>query len=221
MGLNVTIPHKEAVLPFLDEISREARLIGAVNTILIKEGRLIGHNTDGEGYLRSLKKELSFSPRGKRVVLLGAGGAARALLTSFCLKGVKELTLVNRTPSRAATLTKEFQKKFPRVKVRAHSLKGKNLCPLFQRSDLLINATRVGLKNEKFSSLPLKELPTHAIVSDIIYKPAMTPLLKEARGLGYKIHPGLGMLLHQGALSFELWTGKKAPFSIMKRAVSV
>jgi len=218
-GLNVTVPHKEAVMAFLDEIAPTARLIGAVNTILLEDGRLKGFNTDGEGYLHSLKKETGFSLKGKHVVILGAGGAARAIVAACLSRGIRGLTLANRTLDRAKKLASEFQKKFPRIPISAVPLKSKVLEPIFKKTDLLINTTSAGLKKEPFPPLPLHLLPRRALVSDIVYKPALTPLLSEAKKKGKRILPGLGMLLYQGALSFEIWTNRSAPLSLMKKVL--
>jgi shikimate dehydrogenase len=219
LGLNVTVPHKEAVVKFMDELSDEAKLIGAVNTIVIEDSRLKGYNTDGAGYLQSLVKETRLSLRDKRIVILGAGGAARAILASLCTQGVKQITIANRTFSRAKTLAKEFQKKFNKIQLKALPLPDDHIGSLFKETDLLINTTSAELKKMPFPPLPLNHLPRHAIVSDIIYRPKMTVLLKAAKKAGLKTHGGLGMLLYQGALAFELWTGKKAPLSAMKRAL--
>jgi shikimate dehydrogenase len=218
-GINVTVPHKEAVMAYLDETSPEARLIGAVNTISVENGKLKGFNTDGAGYLQSLKKETGFILKGKRIVLLGAGGAARAILAACLSEGVRELTLANRTLERAQKLALEFQKKFPRAQIKTSSLKTKNLEKIFKRADLLINTTSAGLKDEPFPYLPLHFLPRRALVSDILYQAEITPLLREAKKLKRKIHRGLGMLLHQGALAFEIWTQQKAPLSLMKKTL--
>jgi shikimate dehydrogenase len=218
-GLNVTVPHKESVMAYLDEIAPEARLIGAVNTILLEEGKLKGFNTDGAGYLCSLKKETGFSLQGKYVVILGAGERSVRLSPPCLGQGIKELTLANRTPLRARKLALEFQKKFPRIPIRAVPLKDKFLKPIFKKTDLLINTTSIGLKKEPFPSLPLHHLPKRALVSDIVYKPAFTPLLSEAKKAGQRVHPGLGMLLHQGALAFEIWTNRPAPVSLMKKVL--
>ncbi len=219
VGLNVTVPYKEKVIPCLDEISGEARLIGAVNTILIQSGRLRGFNTDGEGYVCSLTKEMRFSPRKKCVVILGAGGASRAILATLCLKGVREIILINRTGDRAKKLAKEFQKKFRKIKIEAFSFSSSHLPKLFKKADLLINTTPAGLKDKVLPPIPLNHLPSRAIVSDIVYRPLLTPLLKKAKKLGFKIHPGWGMLLYQGALAFQIWTHKNPPLSLMKKTL--
>jgi len=203
VGLNVTIPHKERIIRHLDRISPEARAIGAVNTVIIQEGRLSGYNTDAEGYLRSLKEETGFKPKGKRILILGAGGAARALITGLRRAGAREIYLANRTKKKVL--------KIATMPLQKTSLK--SLPPI----DLLINATPVGLNGTRFRWLPLSSMRRGAIISDLVYRPLMTPLLKEAKKKGFKIHTGLGMLLHQGAESFRLWTGRRPDLAVMKK----
>ncbi len=217
-GFNVTIPHKETVLRYLDQMSPEARLIGAVNTIVLSKGKLTGYNTDGEGYLRSLWKEKKFQPHNKNIVILGAGGAARALLYALGKKGTKNITIVNRTISRAQKLAKEFQKILG-IQINTAHLDNKSLGKIFPYTHLLVNSTSVGLHNTRFKNLPLKVLPSSAIVSDLVYRPLETPFLVQAKKSGLSTHTGLGMLLHQGALAFHLWTKRKPPMNLMKKAL--
>ncbi len=212
-GLNVTIPHKEKVLRHLDHISPEAKTIGAVNTILFKGKKLFGTNTDAEGYRLSLQKEASFSPKGKMIFILGAGGAARAILYAMGQSKAKQVWIANRTATRATKLAKEFSKKFRKTSFKTIPFIMKELGAIFPHVDLLINSTSVGLQGSRFKNLPLNHLPKKSLVSDLVYRPMMTPLLKEAKRKGLKIHSGLGMLIKQGALSFEMWTGQKAPKS--------
>lgn len=209
-GFNVTIPHKEKVMRYLDSVSPEARAIGAVNTVVIRNNKLLGFNTDTPGYLRSLTTETGFRPRGKRVLILGAGGAARAVIFALAQAGAKEITVSDQIPGKAQRLVKEFRKRFKQVRIGGVEIK---------TADLLVNATPVGLNGTRFKNLPIEELPRRAIVSDLVYHPAMTPLLKEAKRRGFKIHSGLGMLLGQGALSFQLWTGKRPDPGVMKKAL--
>lgn len=217
-GVNTTIPHKEAVIRFLDDISEEARLIGAVNTIVNKNGRLIGHNTDGYGYISSLKQEINFNPKGKNIVILGAGGAARGILMALAKKGPKTITVANRTLARGISLVRAFKKKFPSIKFEAIGLDKNVLKAYFQNANLLINTTSVGMKQRKALQIPLEVLPKTAVVSDIVYNPLQTILLKKAKGLKLATHSGLGMLVHQGAKSFKLWTGHNAPIDVMTKA---
>lgn len=209
-GFNVTIPHKEKIMRYLDSVSPEARTIGAVNTVIVAGGRFVGHNTDAPGYVRSLKEETGFHPRGKRILILGAGGAARAVFFALAQAGAKEIAVCDQIPGKARRLVKEFQKRFRQVQIGGVEM---------EETDLLINATPVGLKGTRFKNLPIRKLPRRAIISDLVYHPAMTPLLKEAERRRLRIHSGLGMLLHQGALSFHLWTGKNPPLRVMKHAL--
>lgn len=218
LGVNITIPHKEAVIKFLDEISEDAKLIGAVNTIVNKDGRLIGHNTDGYGYLSSLKQELNFNPKGKNIVILGSGGAARGILAALAKKGPKALTVANRTLARAVSLVKAFEKEFPAIKFEASGLDKNILKACFQNTHLLINTTSVGMKQSKALQIPLEALPKTATVSDIVYNPLETLLMKKAKRLELATHSGLGMLIHQGTRSFKLWTGLDAPVDVMRKA---
>lgn len=219
-GLNITIPFKEKSLHLVDQLSDEAKLIGAINTVTIdKNGIVKGFNTDGEGYFQSLIQEIKFNPKNKNIVFIGAGGAARAILVSLCRKRIKKLTIFNRTKNKAKQLCQEFEKKFPKVKFAYESLEDKRLAATFPTTDLLINTSSVGLKGKDSLNLPLTFLPKKAIVSDIVYRPRKTDLLKSAEKLKLKTHEGLGMLLHQGALAFQLWTQKAPPLSIMKKAL--
>jgi len=219
-GLNVTVPHKEVVMRFLKSYSPEARWIGAANTIALTPRGPKGFNTDGVGYLASLKEESGFSPRGKNVVILGAGGAARAILAALLKAGAGKVTIANRTLSKARALKKEFSGKFPKTFLEAKTLKSRDLSAAFEETDLLVNASSAGMdERSPLPPLPLSKLRSSALVSDIVYCPPETPLLRHARKLGLKTHGGLGMLLHQGALSFEIWTKRKAPLSVMRRAL--
>lgn len=218
LGVNITIPHKETVIKLLDDISEEARFIGAVNTIVNKGGKLIGHNTDGYGYLSSLKQELNFNPKGKNIIILGSGGAARGILAALAKTGPKSITVTNRTLARAVSLVKAFEKEFPAIKFEASGLDKNILKACFQGADILINTTSVGMKQYKALEVPLEALPKTAAVSDIVYNPLQTLLLKKAKKLGFSGHGGLGMLIHQGARSFRLWTGIDAPVDVMRKA---
>lgn len=217
LGLNITIPFKEKALRFVDRLSNEAKLIGAINTVVIDSNGMKGFNTDGEGYCHSLIQETKFNPKNKNIVFIGAGGAARAILVSLCHKKIKKLTIFNRTQSKARKLCQEFKKKFPKVKFDDESLEDKSLKAAFLTTDLLINTSSAGLKGKDSLKLPLELLPKKAIVSDIVYRPRQTALLKSAKKLKLKTHEGIGMLLYQGALAFQLWTKKRAPLPIMKK----
>lgn len=218
IGVNITIPHKEAVIKFIDDVSEEARHIGAVNTIVNKDGRLIGHNTDGYGYITSLKEECNFNPKGKNIAILGAGGAARGILVALSVKKPKTIVIANRTLARAISLIKAFKGKFPETKFKAVDLNKDILKKYFKEIELLVNTTSVGMKKNETVEIPLELLPKTAVVSDIVYNPLETLLLKKAKKLGLTTHSGLGMLVHQGVKSFKLWTDMDAPIEVMRKA---
>lgn len=218
VGFNVTIPHKQAVIPYLDSLSREARLIGAVNTVVKKGGKLIGYNTDGAGFIQFLTEEEKYELTNKHVLLLGAGGAARAIAVALGLEGAREVMIFNRTAKKAFDLAHELGKKFQKTIFSAAPLDPPDLSH-WRVADLVINATSIGMKESQSIKLPLSQLPPKACVVDIVYNPLETDLLKKAKKRGLATHAGWGMLLHQGLLSFELWTGKKAPYDVMKKAL--
>ncbi len=223
-GFNVTVPHKETVMPFLNNVSREARMIGAVNTVFRRGRKWLGTNTDAYGFLSSLKKEAHFSPKGKRVLILGAGGSARAVLCALCSQGVRSITVVNRDLFRAQKLVKHFRSFFPKIELNACVLKSFDFKSALESVDLLVQTTSVGLKPEDRSLISEDEMPRaqkkhRLLVVDLIYKPAQTDLLRMAKSKGHQTMNGLGMLLFQGAKAFECWTNQKAPVSEMRKAL--
>lgn len=217
LGVNVTIPHKEKVFKFLDEVDEHAIEIGAVNTIVNREGRLFGYNTDGAGYVLSLRKETGFRPGGKKAVIIGSGGAARSILYSILALSPSSVVLVNRTVKRAEALAKEFAPRFS-SQVEAAPLERGAMEKLLVSADLVVNTTSIGMMGKGELELPLDVLPSRAVVSDIVYRPLKTGLIKAAEKRGLKVHAGLGMLIRQGAIGFELWTGRKAPVNVMEKA---
>ncbi len=218
-GFNVTIPHKVAILGLLDRLAFEAKLIGAVNTAMFRDGEWIGFNTDGAGYLMSLQEDAGFNPRDRHVVLLGAGGAARAISIALGLHRAKSITIANRTEDRALALVSDLHKKLPKLTVEGVALHGAAFRDALKRCHLLVNCTAVGLKNSKFQDFPWEELAGDTLVSDIVYHPRFTPFLKTAKRAGHPIHSGEGMLVHQGALALEIWTGKKPDTGLMRRVL--
>jgi shikimate dehydrogenase len=220
VGANITIPHKEMVIGLLDEVTADALSIGAVNTIINKDGKLIGHNTDGAGYIKSLSIETGMEVKGKNVVILGAGGAARGIISALLNESPASLTIANRTVEKAEGLATDFAEKAG-FEINAVPIEKDALLPYISEADLLINSTSLGMGAKvPFNTLVLSldKLPEGAIVSDIVYKPLDTALLKSARRAGLKVHKGLGMLIHQGALGFELWTGEKPSINVMTKA---
>ena len=218
LGANVTIPHKEAVLSLLDDVDNDARRIGAVNTIVNRGGKLIGYNTDASGFMRALRDDGAFSPRNKRAVLLGAGGAARAVGFALVDAGVRSLIILNRSVERGRALAWDL--KVSDTEVVALSWKDGNTLTALGECDLLVNCTSVGMKDssgEGKSPLGIGLIPKRALVYDVVYNPLETPLLAAAKKAGARTLGGLPMLVYQGAASFELWTGKSAPIDIMMR----
>ncbi len=209
-GVNVTVPHKSTVIPYLDEVSPLAKKIGAVNTISNVKGRLKGTNTDFSGFIRSLKT-LNFSPKKKTIALLGSGGSARALVAGLADAGALRVMLHNRTAERAEKLVTEFSQYFPLTQLEAVSLQTIHETPL----DLLVNTTTVGMFS---SELPvdLKKCRKINLLADIIYRPSQTSLLKQAEELGINAVNGIDMLLYQGCDAFTFWTGKQAPEEVMR-----
>lgn len=217
-GMNVTIPHKEATMSFCDKLSREACAIGAVNVAVLKDGKIFGDNTDGRGYLKSLLEAFSLNLSQMTVLVFGAGGASLAICHALCSVGVSGLTIVNRDIERAQNLIARLQTYFPNQHLQTVSFANASL--IAEDADLVINATSLGMNNTTWPNLDfVADLPAHAIVSDIVYYPRETELLRVAGARGLKTHDGLGMLLYQGAIAFELFTGRKAPTDIMRDAL--
>lgn len=220
VGANITIPHKVEAIKYLDDVTKEVKLIGSVNTIQHKGGKLIGHNTDGKGLVVSLKKDMGFRFQDKNVLLLGTGGSARAILVELVLEGVKSILVANRTISRGINFVEEFTEKFSQTRLSFIPLSDiKNENDL-SRIDLVINSTSLGMKGEEIYDLPLELLPAACVVYDIIYSPPRTKLLEAAAIRGLATQNGLGMLLHQGGLSFQIWTQRTPDLEIMKNSIA-
>ena len=221
LGINVTVPHKEAVIPYLDEVDDWATAAGAVNTVVNRDGRLSGHNTDGSGFLRALKVGAGFYPQGSCVLVLGAGGAARGVVLALVRDGVASLTVANRTLERAERLTELAQA--ARVQCEAIPLSGHELSDAAAAADLIVNCTTIGMSHgpdETGSPLSAGQIPSTALVNDLVYNPLETPLLREAQSAGARVLGGIHMLVYQGAASFEMWTGRDAPVDVMLEAAT-
>ncbi len=221
-GFNLTVPHKIAILPLLADITPEARAIGAVNTVRCENGSMAATNTDAEGFRLSLERDLAWQPAGKRVLLLGAGGAARAIAFSLLQAGLGELGIANRTPARAEALAADCR--LAQAGAKGPAQPGTTVGALELGAtagwapDLLVNATSVGMGDGK-NPVELAGLKVREAVLDIVYTPAETPLLAEAARLGIARTNGLGMLLYQGSLAFRFWTGQEAPLEVMRAAL--
>lgn len=219
-GVNITVPHKEAVIKYLDELSKEAKLIGAVNTIENRGGKLIGHNTDGRGFIKSLLEDAKTRVKGKWILLLGAGGAGKGVAVSCALEGASEIIIANRTIKKAEELAKYLSRHFKKTRFSAIPLDRHKISNAIAKTDILINATSLGLKGKDILPVSQKDLHRDLIIYDLIYNPQITSLLKIARRAGVKkAVNGLGMLIYQGAIAFQIWTGKKPPVDVMKKAV--
>ena len=220
-GINVTIPHKQEIMNFLDEISDEATYTGAVNTVINTDGKLSGHNTDVGGFLKDLDVELGVKEFSNiSACLIGAGGAARAVLSGLCMKGIKKIVIANRTRSKAEELAEYFSTRFSKTDISAINLGDENnLISCLSKSELLVNSSSAGMTGHEPLNIPVDSLKENSSVYDLVYNPKDTELVKQARSLGHNACSGLGMLLYQGAGSFELWTGENAPIDVMKQAL--
>jgi len=217
-GFNLTIPHKVAVIEHLDGLSEEARLIGAVNTVVREGDRFIGENTDGKGFLRGLRQDAGFEPSGARGVVLGAGGAARAVATELLLSGVSDLNIVNRTIGRGEAMVADLRE-HSGSRARFEPWRGTYVVP--DDVDLLINATSIGLYPDvdAMPDVDLSQARDGLQVADAVFNPPETPLLAAARARGLPVLDGLSMLVYQGVIAFELWTGVAPDEAVMKQAL--
>ncbi len=215
LGSNVTVPYKEEVIPFLNDLDELARDIGAVNTIVKRDGKLMGYNTDAGGFLRSLSEKGQFDPQGKRVTMIGAGGVARAISFVLIKAGVISLHLYDIEIERAQKLSRDI--KSERVEV-IESVQGPEYSETISSADLLVNCTPIGMKHspsEDHSPVPKNLISSKSLVYDVVYNPLQTRLLKDASEMGARTLGGLSMLVYQGVDAFELWTGQQAPVDIM------
>jgi shikimate dehydrogenase len=214
-GVNVTIPHKVEVMDYLDEIDEGARIIGAVNTIVNDNGRLTGYNTDGIGYVRSLKEETGINLKGKKVLMIGAGGAARGVSYALAKEGATHIYIANRTREKADELAgtmSEFTS--------ATGIGLDGVPDAVGEVSLIVNNTSLGM-HPNIDSVPMDTslIRDHLVVSDLVYNPIITRFLRESEARGAKIHSGLGMFIYQGAFAFEYWTGVPAPTAAMRQVV--
>lgn len=219
VGINVTLPHKQAVIPHLTSISREAELIGAVNTLTFVEGNIYGDNTDAPGVLRALAEDGNMSvPVGENIVVLGAGGAARAVVVAFALRGVASITIANRTVEKAVSLAEEMDQKTG-VSMRGMGLADERLPMAVRESKLLVNTATTSMDVTQPLLISVDWLQPNTIVYDIVYTPPVTPLMQAATECGCQTLGGIGMLVHQGAIAFEKWTGVTPCTETMRQAL--
>ena len=226
LGANVTIPHKERVMPLLDEVDRTAAGIGAVNTIVNRDGYLTGSNTDSTGFTRALRQEGGFDPAGRKAVLLGAGGVARAAGFALIGAGVTSLVITDVVAEKARGLAADLRSGSadsggPDREIAMLVQDGPEFDVAVSGCDLLVNCSPVGMKHsatEGQSPLKAALIPRGALVYDLVYNPAETRLIEDAREAGARALGGLAMLVYQGAAAFEMWTGRAAPVDIMMKA---
>lgn len=215
-GANVTVPHKVEIINLLDELEDEVKSIGSVNTVKNLEGRLIGFNTDGIGFIKSLKEDLDIEPKAKNFFIFGAGGAGRAVGFNLAKEGANQIYFFDAIKMRAEKLVERLREQFQNCTISSVS----QISPsTFEVVDVIINATPQGMKEEDFLLFDLNFVSPKTAIYDLIYNPKETKLVKEAKKRKLKAVNGLGMLLHQGAESFKIWTQKNAPLEVMKKAL--
>ena len=215
-GFNVTIPHKETIMAYLDEVTEEARAIGAVNTVYLRADRLVGHNTDGAGFLQPLHA-LQRPFADMTSLILGAGGAARAIAMALLQSGCPRLTIANRTYARAERLISDLQAYFPHVLLQAVAFE--RAVQEASAHTLIVNATSIGLHDGGEELLPARCFRPEHVVYDIVYRPLYTPFLQTAQRRGATIITGIDMLIGQGAVAFQLWTGQPFPTEAVRQAL--
>lgn len=223
VGINVTLPHKQAVIPYLTSISRQSELIGAVNTLSFREGGIHGDNTDADGFLQALREaeDDDVEPRlFREVVVLGAGGAARAVVVALALAGAKQIVIANRTATKAVALAEEMQEKTG-VAMQGMSLMDTRVDAAVRDCTLLVNTATASMEADAPLLIDGNSLSPHTFVYDIVYTPPVTPLMRAAAERGCKTLGGIGMLIHQGAIAFEKWTGVKPCLATLRHALGI
>lgn len=216
-GFNITMPYKEKVMKFLDQIDEQAKIIGSVNTVLNHNGKLIGYNTDGKGFIKSIEeKNIKF--KGEKIVILGSGGAARAIAIQLAFEGAGEILIVNRRREKAEIIVNTINKSISKIKARSIELNEDFLKAELKDAKILVNTTPVGMNDsiDKSLIMDIESLHRDLFVADIIYNPLKTKLLSQAEKIGCKTMNGMNMLIYQGALAFKIWTGKDMPKSIIE-----
>ncbi|HET8844446.1 MAG TPA: shikimate dehydrogenase [Ktedonobacteraceae bacterium] len=224
LGANVTIPHKEAVLPWLDEYDAQAARIGAVNTIVNRAGRLIGYNTDAPGFLRALQEQAGpdFALHSKQMVILGSGGAARGAAVALLDSQVASLSILGRTREHIEALLTDLGRHAGRSILHGAVLETSEAAQILSQADVVVNTTSVGLKtSDQTVLIDIEQVQRSALVMDMIFNPPQTPLLRAAQERGCVTLNGLSMLLYQGTLALELWTDQPAPVEVMRAALGL
>lgn len=218
-GINLTIPHKCEVIQYLDAVADDARIMGAVNTVYVADGRLTGANTDGKGFLRALTDDARVDPAGKTYMILGAGGAARAISVELALAGAREIVVANRSEARGRQLVALLAE---HCRANARFVPWDENLAIPAATDVLVNATSIGLypQVDDLPSIDYATIKPGMVVCDVIPNPPRTRFLEMAQARGALTLDGLGMLVYQGAIAFKLWTGREAPVEVMKQALA-
>lgn len=217
-GFNVTIPHKTAIIPFLDRLDESAEVAGAVNTVQLSGTSMVGYNTDGDGLVDSLLTDLDFSPDEGQILVAGAGGAARGAIAALCRCGAKRILLYNRSTENALAVMLEMNIRYPETRIDVVR-EGRVNDEYLAVTSLLLNTTSLGMNGERIEGIDLSRLPEHAKVYDMVYSHSVTPLVKEASASGLRAVDGLGMLAAQGERAYEIWTGLRPPEGVMRLAL--
>jgi shikimate dehydrogenase len=220
IGFNVTMPHKHKVVQLLDEVSEEVKIIGSVNTVKNEKGKLIGYNTDGMGFIKALQED-GVDFRDKKIVIAGAGGAARAIAVQLILEGAGEVVMVNRTLSTAEEIVNTIKSSIPSCKARALEMNEAVIKAEAADAAVLVNCTSLGMKETMDQSIVAAPDVLHSglFVADIIYDPPKTRLMSIAEEAGCRTMNGLGMLIWQGAIAFKIWTGQDMPVDLIKKEI--
>ena len=217
-GFNITVPHKQNIIPLLDEITEAAAFADSVNTVTVKDGKLYGDSTDGYGLATALNEAFGLSVHGAKIVFIGCGGAAHAVATYFAMQGAARISILNRSVEKAKDLAGKLKTKYPEMIAEAYSISDPEMIKkAMTGADVAIQCTSLGLKPDDPAPIPPELLPDGICYYDTIYK--RTALYQAAETKGLRCAAGLGMLLHQGARSLEIWTGRKAPIEVMRAAL--
>lgn len=220
LGVSLTIPHKQAALPLMNEVTREARIMGAINTVVLHDEKLLGHNTDGPGLSGAIREEFGIPLRDLRVLILGgAGGAGRAITVQCAIEGCPSITIANRNPAKGESLATEIHQSLGK-EVTSIPLEAEDLRTALSSVDLIINATPLGMKTGDSSPLSEGLLSSHHLIYDTVYSGGETALLRQSIEVGARCANGFSMLLHQGVLQNALWFGETAPLETMREALS-
>lgn len=220
LGVSLTIPHKQAALPLMNEVTREARIMGAINTVVLHDENLLGHNTDGPGLSAAIREEFGIPLRDLRVLILGgAGGAGRAITVQCAIEGCPSITIANRNPAKGESLATEIHQSLGK-EVTSIPLEAEDLRTALSSVDLIINATPLGMKTGDSSPLSERLLSSHHLIYDTVYSGGETALLRQSIEVGARCANGFSMLLHQGVLQNALWIGETAPLETMREALS-